>query len=109
MLFQPFANYNFPDHPGRYLTFSPIITADWQADSGYRWTVPLGGGIGQIMRFAKPGEPPGGRLLQRRAAGLCAAVGSAAADAIPVSEMSVGNKSGRVRTEAADTLRRRSI
>jgi hypothetical protein len=51
MLFQPFANYNLPGHPGRYLQFAPIITANWEADSGNRWTVPLGVGIGQIMRF----------------------------------------------------------
>ncbi len=53
MLVQPFVNYNFPDAPGRYLTFSPIITADWKADSDQRWVVPLGLGIGQIMRFGK--------------------------------------------------------
>jgi outer membrane putative beta-barrel porin/alpha-amylase len=53
MLFQPFINYNFPDHPGRYLSFSPIITANWEASGGDRWTVPLGIGIGQIMRFGK--------------------------------------------------------
>ena len=51
MLIQPFANYNFPDAPGRYLTFAPIITANWKADSGQKWTVPLGLGIGQITRF----------------------------------------------------------
>ena len=53
MLVQPFINYNFPDIPGRYLTFAPIITADWKADSDQRWVVPLGLGIGQIMRFGK--------------------------------------------------------
>ena len=51
MLIQPFVNYNFPDKPGRYLTFAPIITANWEADSGDQWTVPLGGGIGQIMKW----------------------------------------------------------
>ena len=53
MLMQPFVNYNFPDHPGRYLTFSPVITANWKGDSGNKWTVPLGLGIGQIVRFGK--------------------------------------------------------
>jgi len=53
MLLQPFVNYNFPQSPGRYLTFAPIITADWEAGSGQQWTVPLGLGIGQIMRFGK--------------------------------------------------------
>jgi hypothetical protein len=50
---QPFINYNFPKSPGRYLSFSPIITADWEAAGKERWTVPLGLGIGQIMRFGK--------------------------------------------------------
>jgi hypothetical protein len=53
MLLQPFINYNFANSPGRYLTFAPIITADWEADSSQRWVVPLGLGIGQIMRFGK--------------------------------------------------------
>ena len=55
MLLQPFVNYNFPDAPGRYLSFSPVITADWKADSGQRWTVPIGLSIGQIV---KPGGQP---------------------------------------------------
>jgi hypothetical protein len=50
-LLQPFINYNF--HGGLYLTAAPIITANWKADSGDRWTVPLGGGIGKIVRFGK--------------------------------------------------------
>jgi hypothetical protein len=51
MLFQPFVNYNFPQHAGRYVTFSPIVTANWEADSDNTWTVPLGLGIGQIAKF----------------------------------------------------------
>jgi hypothetical protein len=50
-LLQPFLNYNFPD--GTYLTSAPILTADWKADSGNQWTVPLGGGIGHIFHFGK--------------------------------------------------------
>jgi len=53
MLIQPFINYNFPDKPGRYLSFSPIITANWEAESGQEWTIPLGLGIGQVMKFGK--------------------------------------------------------
>lgn len=49
-LLQPFLNYNFP---GFYLTSSPIITANWKADSGDQWTVPLGGGIGKIFHIGK--------------------------------------------------------
>ncbi len=52
MLIQPFINYNFADNPGRYLTFAPIITANWKADND-KWIVPLGMGIGQVMKFGK--------------------------------------------------------
>lgn len=48
--FQPFINYNFPDF---YLTFSPIISSNWKAQSGQQWTVPLGAGIGKLIRFGK--------------------------------------------------------
>jgi len=51
MLFQPFINYNLPS--GVYLTSGPVITANWEADSGDRWTVPLGGGVGKILRLGK--------------------------------------------------------
>jgi hypothetical protein len=50
-LLQPFVNYNLPH--GWYLVSAPILTADWKADSGDRWTVPVGGGIGKIQRFGK--------------------------------------------------------
>ena len=53
MLVQPFINYNFPKKPGRYLTFAPIVTANWEADNGNKWTIPLGLGIGQVTRFGK--------------------------------------------------------
>jgi len=53
MLIQPFVNYNFPNHPGRYLSFAPVITANWEAESGQKWTIPLGLSIGQIMKFGK--------------------------------------------------------
>lgn len=49
MLFQPFVNYNLPK--GWYLTSSPIITANWKADSDNTWTLPLGGGVGKIARI----------------------------------------------------------
>ena len=38
---------------GWYLTTSPTNTADWEKSSSDRWTVPLGGGVGKIMRFGK--------------------------------------------------------
>jgi len=50
MLLQPFANYNLPHK--WYLTSSPIITANWKVDGG-RWLVPVGGGVGKIVRFGK--------------------------------------------------------
>lgn len=51
LLLQPFVNYNVPAKPGFYLTSSPIITANWKADSGQRWIVPIGMGLGQIMKW----------------------------------------------------------
>ena len=51
MLIQYFVNYNLPD--GWYLTSSPIITANWEADSDNTWTVPFGGGFGKIFRIGK--------------------------------------------------------
>jgi hypothetical protein len=50
-LIQYFVNYNFPG--GLYLSTAPINTVDWEADSDNRWTVPLGGGVGKIIRIGK--------------------------------------------------------
>ncbi len=50
-LFQYFINYNLDD--GWYLSTTPIITANWEADSGERWTVPFGGGVGRLVKFGK--------------------------------------------------------
>ncbi len=47
-LIQPFVNYNMAD--GWYLTSAPIVTADMMANNSDRWTVPLGGGVGKIIR-----------------------------------------------------------
>ena len=33
------------------LVSSPIVTANWEADSDDTWTVPLGGGFGRIFRI----------------------------------------------------------
>jgi hypothetical protein len=49
--FQYFINYNLPN--GWYLTSAPIITANWEAESGQQWTVPFGGGFGKIMKWGK--------------------------------------------------------
>ncbi|MCP4404465.1 MAG: transporter [bacterium] len=47
---QYFVNYNFP---GFYLTSAPAITANWEADSDDRWTIPFGGGLGKIVKIGK--------------------------------------------------------
>jgi hypothetical protein len=70
MVMQPFVNYNMKK--GWYITTSPIITADWEQTNGGRWVVPIGGGVGRIMRlgfqpvniqaqfFGNAVHPPGG-------------------------------------------------
>ena len=50
-ILQPFLNYNLPG--GLYLTSAPIVTVNWEADSGQQWTVPLGGGVGKIFHLGK--------------------------------------------------------
>lgn len=50
-LAQPFVNYNLSG--GTYINSSPIITANWKADSDNRWTVPLGAGIGHIFHLGR--------------------------------------------------------
>jgi opacity protein-like surface antigen len=48
-LAQPFVNYNL-EH-GWYLSTSPIITANWLAAPGQKWTVPVGGGFGRVFKL----------------------------------------------------------
>ena len=48
MFMQPFVNYNL--RHGWYLTSSPIVTADWEKQRAERWVVPVGGGVGKIVR-----------------------------------------------------------
>jgi hypothetical protein len=50
LLVQPFVNYNLPD--GWSVGMAPIITANWEAEDGERWTLPLGGGVGKLMEIA---------------------------------------------------------
>src|SRR6185295_14223182 len=49
MFLQPLVNYNF--RGGSYVNFVPKITADWEAHGSERWTVPIGGGVGKIIRI----------------------------------------------------------
>lgn len=58
-LLQPFINYNLPK--GWYITTSPQITANWMAEPGEQWTLPLGGGIGRLF---KVGNQPVNASLQ---------------------------------------------
>jgi len=50
MLIEPFINYNLD--AGWYLTSSPIIIADWKADTD-KWSVPVGGGVGKLFLIGK--------------------------------------------------------
>jgi hypothetical protein len=51
MLLEPFVNYNFGS--GWHLSSEFIMTADWEAKAGQRWTVPLGDGLGKLFRLGK--------------------------------------------------------
>lgn len=52
MTLHPFFNYNFKH--GWYLTTSPILTANWAADSSRDvWTVLIGSGFGKIIHLRK--------------------------------------------------------
>lgn len=52
LLIQPFFNYNFSK--GWYLTSSPIITSNWEAENGDdQWTVPIGGGFGRVFAIGE--------------------------------------------------------
>ena len=55
---QYFINYNMAG--GWYLTTAPVITANWEADSDNRWTVPFGGGVGKIFKIGK--QPINGQV-----------------------------------------------
>lgn len=58
-LLQPFVNYNMD--AGWYLVSAPVMTANWNNDSGNRWTVPVGGGAGKVTRI---GNQPVNTSLQ---------------------------------------------
>lgn len=47
-LFEPFVNYNLDN--GWFLLTDMVITANWEADSSNRWTVPVGGGFGRVFK-----------------------------------------------------------
>jgi hypothetical protein len=46
---QPFINFNLPF--AWSITTAPIITADWSAGEGQKWTVPIGIGVGKVTHI----------------------------------------------------------
>jgi hypothetical protein len=44
----PFVFYNL--QRGWYVLSSPVMTSDWTARPGEKWTVPVGGGVGRILK-----------------------------------------------------------
>jgi len=51
LTFQYFINYNLSD--GWYLTSTPIMTANWTKSGDDRWTVPIGGGVGRLVKLGR--------------------------------------------------------
>lgn len=51
MTLRPIVNYNLPH--GWYLTSSPSIAANWEADADERWLVPVGGGVGKVYSIGR--------------------------------------------------------
>ena len=51
MLIEPFVNYNLDK--GWYLLTDMVMTANWEANSSNRWTVPVGGGVGRIFKIGE--------------------------------------------------------
>lgn len=47
-LIEPFVTYNLGD--GWHIMTDLIIVANWDAPSDQRWTVPLGGGVGRMLK-----------------------------------------------------------
>ncbi len=48
-LLEPFLNYNLEQ--GWFLITDMVMTANWDADSDNRWTIPLGGGAGRVFKI----------------------------------------------------------
>lgn len=56
---QPFINFNLPF--AWAISTAPLITADWSAPDGQKWTVPIGAGVSKITHI---GEQPMEFLIQ---------------------------------------------
>jgi len=48
---QLFFNYNFSK--GWFIFSDPVITSNWKAPSGPKWTIPLGAGFGRLIKINK--------------------------------------------------------
>ena len=48
-LLEPFVNYNL--NQGWFLLTDMVMTANWDAHSGQRWTIPVGGGFGRVFKI----------------------------------------------------------
>ena len=46
---------------GWYLSCSPLITANWNADASDVWTIPVGGGLANLEFFSRYATRSGGR------------------------------------------------
>ena len=49
LTFQPLFTYILKD--GWYLVSSPVIAAFWNIPQGGKWVVPIGGGLGKVIKF----------------------------------------------------------
>ena len=52
-LIEPFLNYNLSN--GWFLLTDLVLTANWEADSKNRWTIPIGAGIGRVFNIGNQG------------------------------------------------------
>jgi hypothetical protein len=48
---QYFINYNLPK--AWFISWQPVITANWMAEKGEQWVVPFGTNVGKIIRIGK--------------------------------------------------------
>jgi len=51
LFLQYFINYGFEG--GWYATTGPMMTANWNAPSSDRWTIPVGGGFGKVFKIGQ--------------------------------------------------------
>ena len=103
-LLQYFINYNLKK--GWYLTWQPTITANWEAASGNKWTVPYGGGVGRIMKLGfQPVLLDCTVLWQRHLSGRSSVLEHAATDCVSVSKVkqAAGEDDDGAKTETIGT------